>query len=93
MEPKQVAILNSLVTYAAENVPGGLSSEETEVAQIVGRWAVDHIPVRPICPHCGDLAPYGEGRIPWLEAHIDSSIHRWWWALRNKPMLLTRMGK
>lgn len=40
MTPKQIAILNSLVTYAAEHVPGGLSEEEREVAQIVGQWAL-----------------------------------------------------
>lgn len=38
MTHKQHAILNSLVTFAAENVPGGLSQEEQEVAKIVG-WA------------------------------------------------------
>lgn len=36
MTSKQLAILNSLVTYAAENVPGGLSEDEREVAKIVG---------------------------------------------------------
>lgn len=40
MNKEQLAILNSLVTYAAEHVPGGLSDEEREVAQIVGRWAL-----------------------------------------------------
>lgn len=39
MTTKQLAILNSLVTFAAENVPGGLSPEETEIARIVGGWA------------------------------------------------------
>lgn len=36
MTSRQLAILNSLVTYAAENVPGGLTNEEQEVAKIVG---------------------------------------------------------
>lgn len=39
MTIKQVSILNSLVTFAAENVPGDLSKDEREVAQIVGKWA------------------------------------------------------
>jgi hypothetical protein len=39
MTPQQVGILNSLVTFAAENVPGGLSDEEAEVARIVGALA------------------------------------------------------
>lgn len=38
MNPTQLAILNSLVTYAAENVPGGLKDDEREVAKIVGLW-------------------------------------------------------
>jgi hypothetical protein len=37
--PKQISILNALITYAAENIPGGLSAEEQEVAKIVGRMA------------------------------------------------------
>lgn len=40
MTSEQIATLNSLVTYAAENVPGGLSDDEREVAQMVGRWAL-----------------------------------------------------
>jgi len=41
MTSEQLAILNSLVTYAAENIPGGLSVDEREVAKIVGRWALN----------------------------------------------------
>src|SRR3712207_420656 len=40
MDPTQLATLNSLVTFAAENVPGGLTEEEQEVAQIVGAAAL-----------------------------------------------------
>lgn len=40
MTTKQLAILNALVTFAAENVPGGLSADEREVAQIVGKAAL-----------------------------------------------------
>lgn len=36
MTAKQLAILNSLITFAAENIPGGLKEDEREVAQIVG---------------------------------------------------------
>lgn len=39
MTQQQIAILNSLVTYAAENIPGGLSEDEREVAKIAGDWA------------------------------------------------------
>lgn len=39
MDEKQLNILNAMVTYAAENIPGGLTQDELEVAQIVGRWA------------------------------------------------------
>jgi hypothetical protein len=41
MTSQQLSILNALVTFAAENVPGGLSADEREVAQIVGRWALE----------------------------------------------------
>lgn len=40
MTSQQLAILNSLVTYAAENVPGGLSEDESKVARIVGKWTL-----------------------------------------------------
>lgn len=40
MTPNQLAILNSLVTFAAENIPGGLAEDEREVAKIVGTAAL-----------------------------------------------------
>jgi hypothetical protein len=40
MTSKQLSILNALVTYAAETIPGGISDEEREVAQTVGSWAL-----------------------------------------------------
>jgi hypothetical protein len=83
MTSKELKTLNSLVVFAAENIPGGLKSDEQEVARIVAVWAIDGVPVRAMCPHCGDVVPYGEGRVPWLEAHIDSAFHRWWMGLKR----------
>jgi hypothetical protein len=40
MTPHQLTVLNSLVTYAMENMPGNTSEEEREVAKIVGQWAL-----------------------------------------------------
>jgi hypothetical protein len=40
MTAEQLGILNSLVTFAAEHIPGGLSKEEREVAQLVGSQAL-----------------------------------------------------
>lgn len=40
----------------------------------------------PLCPHCGESAPYGDERIVWLSAHIDSRFHRWWWTLKKAVM-------
>ena len=48
MTTKQLAILNSLVTFAAENIPGGMSEEEREVAQIVGGWATEGAPLNTV---------------------------------------------
>jgi hypothetical protein len=45
--PQQIAVLNSLVTFAAENMPGGLSAEERAVARIVGGWTVNDRTVEP----------------------------------------------
>lgn len=47
MNRQQLSILNSLVTFAAEHIPGGLSEKEQEVAQIVGEWALKGRAVDP----------------------------------------------
>jgi hypothetical protein len=77
MTSREVTILNSLVTFAAENMPGELDPVESEVAKIVGTWALDGIPVRQVCPYCGEIAPHDEGRRPWLRWHIQRRAHRW----------------
>ena len=41
MTPQQLNILNALVTFAAEHIPGGLSDDEREVAKIVGQMALN----------------------------------------------------
>lgn len=84
MTDRELTILNSLVTYAAENIPGGLTEDERDVTRVVGQWALNGVYVRPVCPHCGSVTPFGDERVKWLEAHIDSRVHRWWWDLRNK---------
>lgn len=83
MTRKDLATLNSLVTFAAENIPGGLSSDEAAVAKMVGVWVLDGIPVTQICPHCGEPATVGPGRIQWLEQHVDSALHRGLWSVKN----------
>lgn len=40
MTAEELSILNALVTFAAENIPGGLSDDERAVAKVVGRWAI-----------------------------------------------------
>lgn len=40
LNSQQLSILNALVTFSAEHIPGGLSEDEREVAQIVGGWAL-----------------------------------------------------
>jgi hypothetical protein len=83
MTSREIGILNSMITFAAENIPGGLSTEEHEVAFQVATWVQDGVPVRQICPHCGAPAPRGEGRLVWLETHIDGTFHRWAWHVKN----------
>lgn len=48
--PRDFAILNALVTFAAENVPGGLTEEEQRVAQAVGRIAAREAPLEQVRP-------------------------------------------
>jgi hypothetical protein len=40
MNQRQLSVLNAMVTFMVENVPGGPSGEESEVAQIVGSWVL-----------------------------------------------------
>lgn len=83
MNQQDLSTLNSLVTYAAENIPGGLNTDEQAIARIVGIWTIDGVPVAQVCPHCGQPATGGPGRIEWLEQHIDSNFHRTWWGMKN----------
>lgn len=82
MTNREIQILNSLVTYAVENMPGGPDPIESEVAKAVGTWAMDGIPIRQVCPHCGEIAPYNEGRRAWIRWHIQRRAHRWLSSIR-----------
>jgi hypothetical protein len=84
MTQKDLGTLNSLVTFAAENIPGGLNHDEEVVAKVVGIWAFDGVPVCQICPHCEAVAPFGPGRLAWLKRHNDSDLHRRWWELKGR---------
>lgn len=55
MTTKQLGILNSLVTFAAENVPGGLSEDEREVAKIAGQWVLIGMDPVPMERYSADL--------------------------------------
>lgn len=39
MTKEQLGIINSLLTFAAENIPGGLKPDEAHAVQVFGRWA------------------------------------------------------
>lgn len=84
MTKRDLSVLNSLVTFAAENIPGGLKTDEQAVAKMVGIWYIDGIPVAQVCPHCHTPAPYGPDRIRWLERHIDDRPHRTWWGIKSR---------
>jgi hypothetical protein len=38
---------------------------------------------RPKCPHCGELAPYGDRRIGWSDWHESRKHRLWWWFRRH----------
>lgn len=44
-------------------------------------WLAEH---RRRCPHCGDPVPFGDERLMWLSAHLDSRVHRLWWRLKKQ---------
>lgn len=73
--PRQIAILNSLITFAAEHIPGGLSAEEQEVARIIGRMASgEHKARRSHVYKVVNSTGYGSG------AMVDSINH---WAAQG----------
>lgn len=84
MEAHELGILNDLITYAEIHKDGGLTFEEGEVIKIVRAWKADGVSIRPVCPHCGAVAPYGDGRHQWLRAHLNSQLHRMWWGVKKK---------
>jgi hypothetical protein len=81
MTTQEIVILNSLVTYAAENIPGGLNEQEQAVALIVGQWATQRVPVAPVCPHCGDVRPLRR-----CASHVDQHPSR----ERPTPLVVAR---
>lgn len=90
MNLREISTLNSLVTYAAENIPGGLNSTEEKVAKMVGAWVLDGVPVSRVCPYCLEVAPpYSDEELPWLPArwlqvHMDNPLHRMWWDVKRR---------
>lgn len=83
MNSRELSTLNSLVTYAAENIPGGLNSDEKAVARLVGMWVMDGVHIRPVCPFCQEAIQEGESRYDWLKKHM-SAAHRAWCAIRPR---------
>lgn len=76
-----------------DGVTGGTAIIRRFMSHTAAQAAADHLNLvetaeprdgRPSCPYCGELAPYGDARLPWLGWHIDSRIHRWWQALKRK---------
>jgi hypothetical protein len=88
MTQREIDTLNRLVQLAVETKFHRLNPVERDVALMVSTWAVDGVPVRQICPHCGDPAPTsnsrGEDRGRWLRDHVDSTSHRFWWGVKHK---------
>jgi hypothetical protein len=41
-------------------------------------------PKAPVCPHCGDVAPYGDEHWMWISAHLDSKWHAFWCQIKKK---------
>lgn len=90
MDQMELSTLNSLVTFAAENIPGGLSEREQEIARKVGLWNLDGLPVAQVCPYCREAMPADEVRRSWMDHHVDNPFHRWRWLARNTVHRITR---
>lgn len=82
MEDHELEVLNRLVNYAEQHQ--SLTVEERRVAEVVRSWLKDRLSVRPVCPYCESVAPYGDGRHQWIRAHMDSPTHRMWWVMKKR---------
>lgn len=40
--------------------------------------------MNPYCPHCKDEAPHGDARLVWISAHLENTVHKWYWALKKR---------
>lgn len=82
------------VEYGTEKPAYLADDEEWAIAvDIVWKEAMYKSPIGSTCPHCGEPAPYGNARIPWLDWHIDSHIHKWWWKTKRKLSWWTQFPK
>lgn len=71
-------------TGEAEGSKRELIEEESLTESPMGVESMAHARILgPVCPHCGESAPYGDERISWLRAHTDSRLHRWWWNIKR----------
>src|SRR3954469_12232866 len=85
MTTKQLAILNALVTFAAENVPGGLSEDEREVAQIVGRWTLQWYTKDAIGQKEYEYRIINPTHFPSTEEALNSWADRGWRVVGTTP--------
>lgn len=79
--PEDVAVLNAMVTYAMENVPGlQKGPAERRVAQVIGRWALGSnarlLPERPRSDNPGAAALTRDDAITRLCGRMTSLVDR-----------------
>lgn len=78
--------VRDIVVHNTGRPPYLCSDEEwvNALDEAVGRGLMHPDVVFTVCPHCLSVAPYGDERDLWVENHLESHLHRWWWKLRRR---------
>lgn len=85
---KEVYALARELVEGRTLTPAYLADDEAWYAAVEDARAALEIPERaPICRYCGSVAPYGDGRIQWIDAH-QSIFHRLYYSKIKQVRIL-----
>lgn len=77
-EPNELYLKAQEIAQRNTGMPAYLCDDEDWYAAVEEARAELGITEKaPVCPHCGDVAPYGDARHAWISWH-NSKAHIWW---------------
>lgn len=77
-EPNELYLKAQEIAQRNTGMPAYLCDDEDWYAAVEEARAELGIAEKaPVCPYCGDVAPYGDARNAWISWH-NSKAHIWW---------------